>query len=638
MKRNTWHSLLAILFLLVFANVHGQDITTSDSFLNKIKALPLDTTRVNVMLEYSSWLIDYDKGSAIKMAEQARDLSIQRNYSFGQGRSYNLKGIANAERGEFAKALEAYQKALTPLGTAKAFLELGKVHNNIGNLYNHQGRMQEASEHYFKAIQYFEQLEHPIVFALYNNLAVALKKLKQLDKAMHYCQVGLSRIRGSNDSITLTNLLTTMGDAYIESGNVAKSLPFSQEAMVVSREIGYNAGMVVACMNIGEYHSYFRRYDSALFYLREAGGLANNLGDPVYIEEAYYALAKVYFALKQYEKAYSSLVRSLEVGSQLNDQEHLAKTYNLLSDYYVVKRQYAKGLEAFRQSKIHEDSLRNESSVRNIQTLEARYQSAEKDKQLANQQLAMVETNARLARKDTLILAGIAGFVVLIFILFLLQRQYRQSQRLQKLQIQTIEQENEMKALKSQIEPHFLFNTLNSISASVPHTLEHTRQMIAQLADIFRYGLAINDRKEVRLEEELNFIKTLLSLEKVRFGKRLEVVYQIDEACLASNIPPMLLQPLIENALEHGIGPKVQGGVLTIEICKEGAHIRISVADTGVGYKGDVKEILEKGVGVSNTSRRLRLLFNEPLEIEKGEEGLRFSFRIPANGSSDVHV
>jgi tetratricopeptide (TPR) repeat protein len=585
------------------------------------------------MLEYSSWLIDYDKDAAIKMGDQARALASRQNYSYGEGRSYNLQGIAHAERGEYEKALEAYQKALSPLGTANALLELGKVHNNIGNLYNFQGQLQEATEHYFKAIQYLEKVKHPIVFGIYNNLATGLTKLNQFDKAIQYSQLGLQGIRGSSDTITLVNLLTTISAAYFESGNIAKSLPYLRETMLISKQKGYMAGIGVASLNLADYHSHFKLYDSSLFYLQQALSFTQKAGDPIYIEEAHYALAKVYFTLKQYEKAYQHLIKSERVGKQLNDREHLAKTYNLLSDYYVAKGQYAKGLEAFRRSKVYEDSLRNEASVRNIQMLEARYQSAEKDKQLARQQLAMAETDDRLAKKNMMITAGIAGILVAAFVLFLLQRQYRQNQRLQKLQIQTLRQENEMKALKSQIEPHFLFNTLNSISASVPHTLEHTREMIAQLADTFRYGLATNDRREVRLEEELNFIKTWLSLEQARLGKRLDVVYQIDEACLSHNIPPMLLQPLIENALEHGIGPKVQGGVVTIQCRKEGAYVRIAVADTGIGYNGDVNELFEKGIGVSNTARRLRLLFNETLEIEKGEEGLRFSFRIPVNAS-----
>jgi two-component system, LytTR family, sensor kinase len=106
-------------------------------------------------------------------------------------------------------------------------------------------------------------------------------------------------------------------------------------------------------------------------------------------------------------------------------------------------------------------------------------------------------------------------------------------------------------------------------------------------------------------------------------------VYEIDEACLRLAIPPMLLQPLIENALEHGIGPKLEGGTVTIECRKEGEKIFMAVSDTGMGYSGNLNEMLTKGIGVSNIAKRLRLLFNEPLLISREQTGLRFSFFVP---------
>lgn len=205
------------------------------------------------------------------------------------------------------------------------------------------------------------------------------------------------------------------------------------------------------------------------------------------------------------------------------------------------------------------------------------------------------------------------------------QEQIKKEQALRELAYQS-----EIQALKSQIEPHFLFNTLNSISASVPPSLETTRVLIAQLADTFRYALRVNESQFVTLGDELEFTKTWLALEKQRFGKRLTIDYQIDKNALPVMVPPMLLQPLVENALNHGIADKLEGGTVTIQcLVRENNTVYIGVSDTGVGYRGNLEQMFTAGVGLSNTARRLKLFYNETLVAQRQEQGLLFSFNLP---------
>lgn len=205
------------------------------------------------------------------------------------------------------------------------------------------------------------------------------------------------------------------------------------------------------------------------------------------------------------------------------------------------------------------------------------------------------------------------------------KEQVKKEQALKELAYQS-----EIHALKSQIEPHFLFNTLNSISASVPPSLETTRVLIAQLADTFRYALRANENELVLLADELDFTKTWLALEQQRFSKRLRVEYKIDENALSAMVPPMLLQPLVENALNHGLAEKLEGGMVTIECTvQENNSIYIGISDTGVGYSGNLEQMFDRGVGLSNTAKRLKLFYNENLSVERQKVGLLFSFQLP---------
>src|SRR5690606_28714362 len=135
----------------------------------------------------------------------------------------------------------------------------------------------------------------------------------------------------------------------------------------------------------------------------------------------------------------------------------------------------------------------------------------------------------------------------------------REAQLLREKALADLAYQSEINALKAQIQPHFLFNTLNSISASLPPQQERTRILIAKLADTFRYALQATQETLVPLSSELEFIQIYLTLEQARFGKRLRFHIEADPGLERTQVPPLLLQPLVENALKHAIEPSLEG-------------------------------------------------------------------------------
>lgn len=209
--------------------------------------------------------------------------------------------------------------------------------------------------------------------------------------------------------------------------------------------------------------------------------------------------------------------------------------------------------------------------------------------------------------------------------------QQSQQQLKKEKELMTLAYQSEVEALKAQIQPHFLFNTLNSISATVRPDQEATRVLIAKLADTFRYALRSTREDLVPLSDELQFIDTYLALEKERFTHRLQVKILAEETISDALIPPMLLQPLVENAIKHGIGPSRQGGSIQVN-CREAAgFVAIEVCDTGLGYAGDLSSLRAAGgIGLRNTILRLEKLYGQPMLINRNDpSGLIFSFKIP---------
>lgn len=210
-------------------------------------------------------------------------------------------------------------------------------------------------------------------------------------------------------------------------------------------------------------------------------------------------------------------------------------------------------------------------------------------------------------------------------------RQLRHKERT-VMELLALSREQELSALKSQINPHFFFNTLNSISAMASVDVDETRSMIVQLADLLRYTIDSSRRDLVLLREELEFTKAYLNLESKRLSDRLTVEYNVAEKDLDSLIPPMVIQPLVENAIKHGIEPSETGGKISLSISTNGNQMSVSVRDTGVGFQGTKIAASGNGIGLKNTDARLRKLFGETSGLwtnTPAEGGFEVGFTLP---------
>jgi signal transduction histidine kinase len=185
-------------------------------------------------------------------------------------------------------------------------------------------------------------------------------------------------------------------------------------------------------------------------------------------------------------------------------------------------------------------------------------------------------------------------------------RRYRERE-LRAAQLEARLAHAHLQLLKTQLNPHFLFNTLNAISALIHKDVEVADRMIARLGELLRMSLEHFGSREVTLEQELDFLNKYLDIEKERFGARLRVVEQVDPAALGARVPYLLLQPLVENALKHGVGRRASAGRVVVRARRAGDRLRLEVEDDGVGVSPNHRE----GVGLANTRARLRQLYPE---------------------------
>ncbi|MGZ4833681.1 MAG: sensor histidine kinase, partial [Terriglobales bacterium] len=196
--------------------------------------------------------------------------------------------------------------------------------------------------------------------------------------------------------------------------------------------------------------------------------------------------------------------------------------------------------------------------------------------------------------------------------------------------------------LSRQINPHFLFNTLNSVASLIRQDPEEARQVIYKLSKILR-RLLRQQENLTPLREELSFIDAYLAIEMVRFGEKLRFVRDIDPATLDLLVPSMLLQPLVENSIRHGLSSKVDGGTIHVRSRLLDGRLQILVEDDGVGIpEKKLAGLFEQGIGVSNVNERLKVLFGEDYKMwidSRPGEGTSTGIEIPEHaGAAPEHA
>jgi signal transduction histidine kinase len=223
--------------------------------------------------------------------------------------------------------------------------------------------------------------------------------------------------------------------------------------------------------------------------------------------------------------------------------------------------------------------------------------------------------------------------ILLVSFAFNYHRRYREEEvKASRLEAQLALAQ--LEALKMQLHPHFLFNTLHSISALVHKDPVAADKMIARLGDFLRLTLDSAGAQEVSLQQEIEFLKCYLDIERIRFKDRLTVHMDIEQQTLSARLPNLILQPIVENAIRHGIAPRTEPGHIGIEARRFNGSLQVQVTDNGPGLSsnGDGGRILKEGIGLSNTQARLQQLYGTQQRLDlanTAKGGLTVTLEIP---------
>lgn len=662
---------LLLPWLLFFSIAGNAQQKTIDSLLGKLKSYQTeDTTRLSLLNElvYTYAVTDIEKGlimadSAVRLGlklqsvnqlgiayrnkaeilyyntdytgsarESALALScFERTNNFEQQAGCHfMLGYTFFSLGEYKKATIHHEKAaLLYKKTGNVKKEAGAF-NSIGANYSQLSDFPKAIENYYKSLGLYEKLKDSAGMALaIASVGYANKQMGNYDKALGFYEQALSIYRLTGDEKYEADILMKIGTVYDSKKDGVKALSFYSLAYNLNKTGSFTKGLVETTGNIGITYAALKQYDSAFHYLKEARGLLEEIGDQRNKAVIYNMLGEVIFKASdtvlrkhginpavKYDSAEKFLSKGLRIAKEHELVQQQLESVQVLSELYAATGRYREAFEAGGQAMLLKDSIFSNEKRDEITKKEMQF---EFDKQQA---VLNATHRAELKQQKTVrnFLLGGTGLVLLTSgLLFWSYKRRRDAKvRQQEAELKAEITDTEMKALRAQMNPHFIFNSLNSISDYITkNKTELADEYLTKFARLMRLVLENSDKKEVSLSEDLAALELYMQLESLRLKNKFIYEIKVDSGINKEEtlIPPLILQPFVENSIWHGLAKKEGEGHILICIEKKEGMLSCSVEDNGIG-RGASKENIaydktghgKKSLGMRITRERISII------------------------------
>ncbi len=564
-----FRNAILICFSILFCSFYNaqNDIHILQSKLEKSKE---DTSKVDLLITLSDKLNDKGENEkSLRLAKEALVLSQKLKFKLGTANSFRQVGIVSLELGHYQDALDNYLKAFKISEEIGDKIGVAYLYNNIANIYREQGNNKRAIENYLKSLSLCEKLG---------------------DKK------GISKSSFGAGIICRSN------------GEFDKALTYYFKSMKIDEGLNNQPGIAHTCTSIGIVYSIKGEFDKALNYYSKSLKGALKTGDKKEIALCKINIGCTYLDLSDYDQAEINLNEALVLFRAIGHKNGVKEVYNSLSTLFEKKSDFKNSLKYQKLYNEIKDSLISESSTNQMLEMTAKYDSEKKI--IENKSLTQKNKIQALSiSNNRYLMFGLVGFFILLFSFGILI--FRQN----RLKAQQLAMQFEQKLLRTQMNPHFIFNSLTSIESFIyEHEPKIAGVYLSKFSRLMRLILENSASEFITLDKEIEILNYYLSLQKMRLDDELDYTIDFDESIIPEEvlIPPMLLQPFIENAIEHGFrGSKSRGEVkILFEIIQGSLHIKIT--DNGIGIDQAKQENdsfkTHKSMALKITSERLELL------------------------------
>lgn len=659
MKRCVPFLLLSLTLFVSTGLCRNERIDTLLSRIERAKEEDKITLYSDLAYEYIS--ISQEKFTdnalkAIELAEKYHNLSEKAVALNVLGLGYQRLGNLDTALFFFSQSLSLSEKLQdtaniekTLRNTGYLFLEMGELHkansyferdlkiaiasgdsNNIVRGLENKGIVNVKTGDQEKAVECFiaalkiaeEQKNKKRQVSLLINLAAAFGEFEKIEKARHYLELAIPVAEEIKDLYSLSTIYINMGNYYKNKNHPDSALLYYSQARQILEETRRAHSLVFCYMNIGEIYSLKDDFEKAFTTFEQALALADKSEMKILKAMILFNIGDLYYRKKNYQTAIKYYEKSNSIARSEHAKDIIADSYYGLFDACEQLGDWRNSLEYHKLYTSFKDSIFNESSNARILELETRYESEKKGAEIEllkkTEEIQAREISRQRMRTNMIMV--VSG---LIFILgLLLFNRYKLKQRQRQTELGKKNIEIEQRLLRSQMNPHFIFNSLNSIQSYISSNNTFTAMSyLSKFSLLMRLVLENTRKPYVSLENEIKTLQLNIEMERIRFMDKYEYTIDLSPGINPQEIfiPPMLVQPYVENAIKHGLLKLKTKGKLSITYSITNGLLVCNVRDNGIGREASaaynrLHRLHHKSLGMEVTGERISLMRKQGIE------------------------
>lgn len=538
-----------------------------------------------------------------------------KNSSYLEGQSYalNMLGAFYRNKSMYGKAIENHKEA-KELAITSNNIDLKVVSlNMLGVVYRRMDLVRSALDNHSEALKIANSVPNPSkdlrrsIAVSQNSIGNIYLALKEYDLALVYFYKSLAIERVLNNKLGLAINYHNIGYAKEGKGLLEEASFDYKTSLDYNLEINSDIGEVICYNSIGQIYIKQNKLSIAEIMINQALNKALKIDDQYYIAPTYINLGWVQYELDEFEDAEKNIKKGLRIAKKNSLKSSLIEAHKHLSVLNERLENYDAAMSHYKNYKTLEESITNDRNLHYVSDLIIKYEAEDKTNQIKALSSENELVKLKLQQNDRMIWMGIIGFVLTAMILFFIYRNRRVKQEKRILML-------EQDMLRSQMNPHFIFNSLNSIKLYIINNeKENAVYYLNKFSKLIRKILVANTEKEMSLFDELETMQLYMNIENIRFSNEIDYQVKIENGLDIERIkvPSLILQPFLENSLWHGLSPKKDDKQIVVNIEKKSSEfITISITDNGLGREAsqrikDQKTLKRKSVGIALTKERL---------------------------------